>query len=48
MRWSRLFGQFSPIYKWRFYFLFGRRWSWRAVEVDGIGGVAMVPVWIDR
>ena len=25
LRWSRLFGQFSPIYKWRVCFLFGRR-----------------------
>jgi hypothetical protein len=34
LRWSRLFGQFSAILKWKPCSRFGHRWFRRAVDVD--------------
>ena len=48
VRWPRLFGQFSPIFKWKFcFFGLGCQRFWQAVEVDRVGDVSIVPVSID-
>jgi hypothetical protein len=48
LRWSRLFGQFSQILKWKLCSWLGRRWFWRTVGVDRDGDIAIVPVLIDQ